>query len=200
MKKRRFNDSLPSDLLSEELQPLCKSNYKSDSSRCVGRTSRNRLKLRKMSEQTFPRGLAASPGWNAPDWGCETNQQPSAAVASPSCVSRLCLYIIDSQRRLLPTNRLPRQFFVKGGSRWSDEIRVTFGWPLLDKDSLHQLSPVILRCFYVMGAFVGFSAEQHTFRLTLKQIYCQIWVLKTLHKLSLRRTTARLLTYTSARI
>lgn len=76
-------------------------------------------------------------------------------------------------------------FFFKGmGSRWSDEIRVTFGWPLLDKDSLHQLSSVIIRCFYAMGLFVpfvGFSVEHHAFKLDLRNWYFYICMVKTLH-------------------
>lgn len=83
-----------------------------------------------------------------------------------SPVSRLCLCIIDSQRLLLLANRLLRQFFFfqREGNRWSDEIHVTFGWPLLDKDSLHQLSSVIIRGFYAGGlfvSFVGFFVEHH---------------------------------------
>lgn len=57
--------------------------------------------------------------------------------------------------------------FLKKGSRWSDEIRVTFGWPLLDKDSVHQLSSVIICCFYAKGlfvAFVAFAVEHRAFK------------------------------------
>lgn len=162
MKKRRFIDLLPSYLLSDVPQPLCESYYKSDSGRCVRRTSRNMLKLRKMLKWTFSRfGL-----WNKPTVLCSC----SFALLWVVCVSALliprggCGWPIGSWDSFF-------FFFQREGSSWSDEIRVTCGWPLLDKDSLHQLSSVILRCFYVMGAFVGFSAEQHTFRLTLKQIY-----------------------------
>lgn len=95
------------------------------------------------------------------------------AVALFSLVGSFCLYIIDSQRLLLLSNRLLRQifFFQRDGSRWSDEIRVTFGWPLLDKDSVHQLSSLIIRCLYAKGlfvSFVGFSVEHHAFKLDFR--------------------------------
>lgn len=54
MKKRRFIDLLPSYLLSDVPQPLCESDYKSDSSRSVRGTSSSMLKLRKVLKQTFP--------------------------------------------------------------------------------------------------------------------------------------------------
>lgn len=173
MKRLRFIDSLPSYLLSDAPHRLCESGYKSDSSRYVRRTSRNMLKLRKMFKWNFLPGFLLFSGmrqcrfrpWNKP-------MLSSLQLELRPPVSRLCLYIIDSQRRRLLANRLPRQFFLKReGSRWSDEIRVTFGWPLLDKDSLHQLSSVILPCFYATGAFVGFSVQHHTLEITLKQIY-----------------------------
>lgn len=87
----------------------------------------------------------------------------------------LCLHIIDSQRRrLLPllfANRLLRPCFQKDGSRWRDEIHVTFGWPLLHKDTVHQLFPVIIPCFYAKGlfvSFVAFSVEHRAFELDFK--------------------------------
>lgn len=170
MKKRRFIDLLPSYLLSDVPEPLRESNYKSDSSRCVRRTSKNLLKLRKMLKWTFPLRFGCFSGmhrsrfglWNKPTALCSC----SFALLWVVCVSTL---LIPRGGCCWPMGSWD-SFFQREGSRWSDEIRVTFGWPLLDKDSLHQLSSVILRCFYVMGAFVGFSAEQHTFRLTLRDL------------------------------
>lgn len=129
------------------------------------------LKLRKMFKRTFSLRSECFSGmkpsrfglWNKPTALCSC----SFALLWVVCVSTL---LIPRGGCCWPIASRDRFFFQREGSRWSDEIRVTFGWPLLDKDSLHQLSSVILRCFYVMGAFVGFYAEQHTFKLTLKQI------------------------------
>lgn len=123
--------------------------------------------------------LFSSVYWNEMDLLKETKPQHSSCS-----FFLLCLYIIDSQRRLLLllfANKLLRQCFQRDGRRWSDEIHVTFGWPLLDKDSVHQLSSVIIRCFYAKGlfvSFVGFSVEHHAFKLDFRNwcIFTSEWI------------------------
>lgn len=84
-------DLLPSYQLSDAPQLLCKSDYKSDSSRYVMRTSRNMLKLWKMLKWTLSLRFSC----------CSRMRQPRfhphkpttlTAVASPSCESFVSLH------------------------------------------------------------------------------------------------------------
>lgn len=98
----------------------------------------------------------------------QATDTPAVALFSLLWAVSVSTLLIPRDCCCWPIGSWDRFFFQRDGSRWSDEIRVTFGWPLLDKDSVHQLSSLFIRCLYAKGlfvSFVGFSVEHHAFKL-----------------------------------